>query len=84
MGHAVYRSTCARCHDTGKRGAPVADRPADWAHRSRLWQAVLTDHVRQGWFAMPARGGNRDLSDAEVQAAAEYLLARAHRREPQD
>lgn len=84
VGRAVYHSTCARCHETGEQGAPVAGRPADWARRSRLWQAVLADHVQRGWLAMPARGGNAALSDAEVQAAADYLLARAHRREPQD
>lgn len=84
MGRSVYQSTCARCHETGEHGAPIAGRPADWASRSRLWQAVLADHVQRGWFAMPARGGNDALSDAEVQAAAEYLLARTHRRRPQD
>ena len=59
-------------------------RAADWATRSRLWQAVLADHVDQGWFAMPARGGNRALTTEQVQAAADYLLARTHRREPTD
>lgn len=74
-GFAAYQRVCADCHETGARGAPLTGRPEDWAGRSRLWQAVLFRHAEQGYLGMPARGGDEALTDREVQAAAEYMLA---------
>jgi cytochrome c5 len=56
-------------------GAPLTGQPEYWAGRSRLWQAVLFRHAEQGYVKMPARGGDESLTDREVQAAAEYMLA---------
>ncbi|MCU0975405.1 MAG: c-type cytochrome [Steroidobacteraceae bacterium] len=74
-GFAAYQRVCAECHETGTKGAPLTGRPEDWAGRSRLWQAVLFKHAEQGYLGMPARGGDDELTDREVQAAAEYMLA---------
>lgn len=73
-GVEAYESTCAHCHDTGLNGAPVTKNPADWENRSPLWQAVLMEHAKDGYFSMPAKGGNPDLPDLTVSAAAEYML----------
>ena len=65
--------------------ARVVMRPACWAllakankrigrNRSNLWQGVLMDHAKTGYFDMPARGGNSELPDEVVSAAAEYML----------
>ena len=62
----------------------MTGRASDWAGRSNLWQAVLIDHARRGYFKMPARGGNPVLSDHEVQVAAEYMLTLTHPKEPAD
>jgi cytochrome c5 len=81
-GLAAYERACARCHEEGLDDAPVTGRPEDWAHRSRLWQAVLVEHAEKGYFDMPAKGGDSALSDAEVQAAAEHMLTRTHPQPP--
>ena len=83
-GFAAYQRVCAACHETGANGAPLTGRPEDWAGRSRLWQAVLFKHAEQGYLGMPARGGDSTLSDQEVQAAAEHMLALTHPQAPAD
>lgn len=77
-GQRVYEKNCARCHERGRKGAPiVGDRDA-WAARSFLWVAVLEEHAKNGYLDMPPRGGNPHLSDEEVSAAVEYMLMMTH------
>lgn len=73
-GEAAYVEHCAACHETGMLGAPREGEPQDWKGRSNLWQAVLMEHAKTGFFDMPARGGNSELPDDVVSAAAEYML----------
>ena len=73
-GEAAYLEHCAACHDDGMFGAPRINHPEDWEDRSKLWQAVLMEHAKEGYFDMPARGGKADLPDEVVNAAAEYML----------
>ncbi len=83
-GQRVYAVACAPCHDTGAGGAPVTTRPDDWPGRSALWEAVLFEHVKQGYLEMPARGGEPGLTDYDVEAAAEYMLNLSHPALPRD
>lgn len=83
-GESAYLENCAGCHETGMLGAPRAGVPGDWEGRSTLWQAVLMDHAKTGYFDMPARGGKSDLSDETVGAAAEYMLETTFRNRPED
>ena len=64
--------------------APTAGDEGDWANRSKLWEAVLSEHAKKGYLEMPARGGAEDASDYEVQAAAEYMLTISHPDLPHD
>ncbi len=73
-GEEAYLQHCAGCHETGLLGAPREGEPMDWEGRSRLWQAVLMEHAKTGYFDMPARGGKTMLPDEVVDAAAEYML----------
>lgn len=77
-GIKVYQAACASCHDYGVDGAPVTDRPADWKNRSKLWESVLLEHVNNGYLDMPAKGGRADMTEYDVDAAAEYMLNIAH------
>jgi cytochrome c5 len=73
-GEAAYFEHCATCHEDGMFGAPRRGQPEDWQNRSRLWQAVLMEHAKEGYLDMPARGGQVDLPDEVVNAAAEFML----------
>jgi cytochrome c5 len=35
----------------------------------------LVEHASQGYGLMPAKGGNMDLTDEEIEAAIRYMLA---------
>ena len=83
-GAKAYAKNCAECHDNGMFGAPVTGRPADWEDRSHLWEAVLFEHARMGYLKMPAKGGNAEMTDYSVEAAAEYMLTITHPDMPED
>jgi len=83
-GEAAYLEHCAVCHETGMLGAPRESEPLDWQARSNLWQAVLMEHAKTGYFEMPARGGKMDLPDEVVEAAAEYMLEQTFPDRPED
>lgn len=83
-GEAAYMENCAGCHETGMMGAPREGQPADWEGRSNLWQAVLMEHAKTGYFEMPAKGGKSDLPDEVVNAAAEFMLEKTFPNRPKD
>jgi cytochrome c5 len=83
-GEEAYLNHCAGCHETGILGAPRAGAKQDWESRSNLWQAVLMEHAKEGYFEMPARGGKMDLPDEVVSAAAEYMLEKTFPDRPKD
>lgn len=83
-GEAAYLEHCAGCHEQGMFGAPREGQPDDWEARSSLWQAVLMEHAKEGYFNMPARGGKTNLPDEVVNAAAEYMLEITFPDRPRD
>jgi len=77
-GEAVYRRVCAPCHDKGISGAPPL-------HSEKVWKIRGADNIEslvmrsidgyqgnQG--VMPPRGGDRNLTDEQVEAAVRYML----------
>lgn len=83
-GESAFLAHCAGCHETGMHGAPRIGVAGEWQDRSGLWQAVLMDHARSGYYDMPARGGKTDLPDDVVNAAAEYMLEQTFPNRPGD
>jgi cytochrome c5 len=79
-GEEVYERSCAGCHESGTGGAPKPGIKEDWTDRLSLGLEVLTKRSIDGFEgkkgAMPPRGGNAELSDAEVTNAVRYMLAR--------
>ena len=73
-GEAIYNSVCMACHDTGAAGAPKKGDAEAWAPRLEKGTETLYSHAINGFNAMPAKGGNPSLSDAEVQAAVDHLV----------
>ena len=76
-GKKVYDTTCAACHVAGVAGAPKAGDKAAWAPRLKAGMNALYANALKGKNAMPAKGGNAALSEAEVKAAVDYLAGLA-------
>lgn len=72
-GSKVYKSTCASCHDAGIAGSPKLGDKAAWG--SRIAAGGLYANALNGKGAMPAKGGNASLSEADVKAAVDYMAA---------
>ena len=72
VGRKIYVSSCTRCHGinlaTNGIGFDLRTFPQD--DKARFVRAVM-----QGKGAMPARAGNPKLSDDEIAAALDHLLA---------
>lgn len=76
-GEQVYRQSCAVCHANGVAGAPKTGDAAAWAPRIARGMDALYATAINGKGAMPAKGGNPSLSDADVKAAVDYLVAQS-------
>lgn len=79
LGERVFKADCATCHVPGKAGSPRVGHPSDWAKRLPRGRDLLLKHALDGYSGpegdeMPARGGNDDLTDAEVAAAVDHIL----------
>jgi cytochrome c5 len=74
-GKDTFDKACAACHATGVAGAPKHGDKAAWAPRLAQGKDALYASVLKGKGAMPPKGGNTALSDADVKAAADYMLA---------
>ena len=76
-GKSVYDATCMVCHAAGVAGAPKAADRAAWAPRLKSGMSALYASSMKGKNAMPPKGGNLALSDADVKAAVDYMVARS-------
>jgi cytochrome c5 len=76
-GKGVYDKTCVACHAAGVAGAPKLGDKAAWAPRIAAGGDALLKSVIGGKGAMPPKGGNTGLSDAEVKAAVDYMVAQS-------
>lgn len=74
-GKKVYDTACMACHATGAANAPKLGDKAAWAPRIKTGTEALYASVIKGKGAMPPKGGNAALPDADVKAAVDYLVA---------
>lgn len=72
-GSAVYAAVCAVCHDSGAAGAPKLGDNAAWAQRFAQGYDLVVKHAIEGIRAMPAKGGNPDLDNLEVERAVVFM-----------
>ena len=72
-GSAVYAATCAACHDSGMAGAPKTGDNGAWSARLAQGYDTLLKHAIEGIRAMPAKGGNPDLDNLEVERAVVFM-----------
>ena len=80
-GQQVYESGCVACHGAGIAGAPRVGDANAWTTRIAQGMDSMVDHAVNGFQGsqgmMPAKGGNPSLSDEEIQAAVEYMVAKS-------
>ena len=74
-GKKVYDTTCMACHTPGVAGAPKFGDKAQWAPHLKHGVDTLYTTALKGKGAMPPKGGNTSLSDAEVKAAVDYMVS---------
>jgi cytochrome c5 len=76
-GKDVYAAVCTTCHGAGIAGAPKFGDAGAWAPRIAQGAATLYDHAIHGYQGkagvMPAKGGNTDLDDVEVERAVNFM-----------
>ena len=83
-GADLYHGRCSTCHDAGVASAPKLGDRAEWMRRAAPGRDAL---YRAALFGVPntamlAKGGFSALSDAEVRAAVDYMLAQAGMEAP--
>ena len=76
-GKATYEGSCVACHGAGVAGAPKFADKAAWGARVKAGTESLYASVLKGKGAMPPKGGNATLADADVKAAVDYMIAAA-------
>jgi cytochrome c5 len=76
-GEQVYQSVCGACHGAGLLGSPKLGDKTAWKPRLAQGNATLYDHAIKGLRAMPAKGGNAALADAQVKAAVDYMVGKS-------
>jgi cytochrome c5 len=83
-GEAIVKSTCAACHQAGVAKAPKIGDKADWAPYVKTGLSALLQNAAKGKGAMPPRGGDASLTDAELTRAVVFMAnsAGANFKEP--
>ena len=78
-GKSIYDANCTSCHKEGLMGAPVTGNKGAWAPRIAKGVNVLVAKSVKGFQGakgmMPPKGGNSDLSDAQVGNAVAYMVS---------
>ena len=77
-GAVIYQNLCGACHTGGVGGAPMLT-AAGMGARASKGADMLHKHAIEGFTGdagiMPARGGNPGLTDEQVIATVDWMLA---------
>ena len=76
-GEDIVKAVCAACHQAGVAGAPKIGDKAAWAPRLKQGLNGLLADAIKGKGAMPPKGGNTALSDADVRAGIEFMVSQS-------
>ena len=74
-GDKIFAKVCYQCHaaDSSTAGSPKITHNADWAPRLAQGFDTLFNHALNGFNAMPAKGGQSDLTELELKRAIVYM-----------
>lgn len=80
QGRAIWLGTCEACHANDVAGAPLISNKVAWKPRlakgrDALYRSALRGLTGPMGTQMPPRGGNDGLSDDQVRAAVDYMMA---------
>jgi cytochrome c5 len=73
-GEQIVQARCIKCHQTGEGGAPKIGDQAAWIPRIKQGLDGVVRSAINGHGAMPARGGQADLTDSEMRSAVVYMF----------
>ena len=74
---ATYDSACFACHGTGAAGAPIVGNADQWSARIAQGNDTLYSNAINGKGGMPPKGGAMQLSDDEIKAVVDYMVAQS-------
>ncbi|MBK5931976.1 c-type cytochrome [Halochromatium salexigens] len=80
-GRSIWMGTCRACHLMGVADAPAVTDYPNWEPRiakgvPTLFKSPLHGiKGEDGKYKMPPRGGNERLTDQQIKAAVEYMVA---------
>ncbi|HSD37488.1 MAG TPA: c-type cytochrome [Rhodocyclaceae bacterium] len=73
----VFDTVCSACHMTGAAGAPKLGDKGAWSARIAQGKDTLYKSALGGKNAMPAKGGNPSLSDDDIKAVVDFIIAQS-------
>jgi len=76
VGIKTFQQVCTACHSSGGGAAPQLGNKAAWKARIAKGKEALYSSALNGFGGMPARGGVSSLTDAQVKAVVNYMIAK--------
>ncbi len=80
-GSVIYGNLCTGCHTAGVAGAPKLDAAGIGARLAEQGLDMLVTNAITGYTGsagvMPAKGGNPALTDDQVKATVEWMVAQS-------
>ncbi|MFM9969374.1 MAG: c-type cytochrome [Burkholderiales bacterium] len=73
-GKEVVDKACAACHAKGASSAPRIGDEKAWSKRASQGLTALTENALRGIRSMPAHGGDKALSDLDIERAIIYMV----------
>ena len=74
-GKEAYEKNCAVCHKTDAMGAPDVGNKKAWAKVMKKGMDNVVKNAIKGTGAMPPKGGNPDLTDAQIKEIVDYMAS---------
>ena len=75
QGEQLVVANCKVCHAQGINGAPIIGNKKMWGKRISKGREALVTNAVNGVGLMPAKGGNTELTEAQIDLAVGYFLS---------
>jgi len=73
-GEKLYDASCKLCHGNDTMGAPRVGDAAAWTTVMKKGMDKVLENAIKGTGGMPPKGGNMDLSDADIKEIVDYMI----------